>query len=102
MRNTRDGRQGRVNEFSFKLYVTGASPNSSRAISNLKNILETHLPGNYALEIIDVHQLPHIAKAVDIIALPLLVRESPLPERRMIGDLSNENLIIERLELKDL
>lgn len=76
--------------YVFRLYITGASPNSSRAITNLKFFLEKELKGGYELEIIDVYQQPHVAKTVDIIALPMLVRESPLPRLRLIGDMSNK------------
>jgi len=85
--------------FEFRLYITGASPNSSRAVSNIKKILEGHAQGRYRLEIIDVYQQPHIAEAVDIIALPMLVRKTPLPEKRVIGDLSDTERIITRMEI---
>ncbi|HEV8505690.1 MAG TPA: circadian clock KaiB family protein [Chitinophagaceae bacterium] len=85
--------------FIFRLYVTGASPNSSRAISNVKNLFETHLKDQYELNIIDVYQQPQVAKTVDIIALPLLVRKMPLPERRLIGDMSDHAKVIKSLGL---
>jgi len=75
--------------YIFRLYITGASPNSSRAITNIKAFLEKNLKGRYDLEIIDVYQQPHIAKTVDIIALPMLIREIPLPRMRLIGDMSD-------------
>jgi len=83
----------------FQLFVTGASPNSSRAISNLKAIFEKCIKSGYQLQIIDVYQQPHIAESVDIIALPLLIRRLPLPERRLIGDMSNEEKIKKSLGL---
>jgi circadian clock protein KaiB len=76
--------------YFFRLYVTGASPNSSRAITNIKAFLEKHLKDEYELQIIDVYQQPHIAQSVDIIALPMLIREFPLPHMRLIGDMSNQ------------
>ena len=75
--------------YVFRLYVTGASPNSLRAIANTKNICEEYLNENYELEIIDVHQQPLLAKEENIIALPLLIKKHPLPEKRMIGDMSD-------------
>ena len=83
--------------YVFRLYITGASPNSSRAITNLKAICENYLKGKYELNIIDVYQHPQIAKTVDIIALPLLVRKMPLPERRLIGDMSDQRKVITSL-----
>lgn len=75
--------------FVFKLYITGASPNSSRAITNLKKIFDKELDKNYDMEIIDVYQHPVLAKKENIIALPLLIKKRPLPERRLIGDMSD-------------
>jgi circadian clock protein KaiB len=80
--------------YMFRLYITGASPNSSRAITNLKFFLENHLKDRYELEIIDVYQQPHVAKTVDIIALPMLMREFPLPRMRLIGDMSNSQKLL--------
>jgi circadian clock protein KaiB len=81
----------------FQLYVTGASPNSSRAITNLRTCFDKYLKTAYELNIIDVYQLPQIAQSVDIIALPLLIRKVPLPERRLIGDMSDEAKIARTL-----
>ncbi|MFI5129590.1 MAG: circadian clock KaiB family protein [Chitinophagales bacterium] len=85
--------------FVFRLYVTGASPNSSRAITNLKAFFEKYLKSRYELQIIDVYQQPQFAKSVDIIALPLLIKKFPLPERRLIGDMSNSEKIFKSLNL---
>lgn len=83
----------------FQLYITGASPNSSRAISNLKALFEKYIKSGYQLQVIDVYQQPQIAESVDIIALPLLIRKLPLPERRLIGDMSNEEKIVKSFGL---
>jgi circadian clock protein KaiB len=87
--------------YSFCLYVTGASPNSSRAITNLKAFFEKHLKDEYELQIIDVYQQPHVAKSVDIIALPMLIREDPLPKMRLIGDMSNQEKLYKILSPLD-
>ena len=84
----------------FQLYITGASPNSSRAISNLKILFEKYMKSSYQLQIIDVYQQPAVAENVDIIALPLLIRKLPLPERRLIGDMSDEEKLKKSLGLK--
>jgi circadian clock protein KaiB len=86
-------------QYVLRLFVTGASPNSIRAISNLKEICESHLQGKYFLEIIDVYQQPSLAQEQQIIALPLLIKKFPLPERRMIGDLSNTEKVLKGLGL---
>ena len=85
--------------YVFRLYITGASPNSSRAMSNLKAFFEKYLKDQYELQIIDVYQQPHIAKSVDIIAMPLLIKKFPLPERRFIGDMSNNEKLLKSLNL---
>ena len=86
-------------EYVLRLFVTGASGNSIRAISNLKQICETHIKGKYSLEIIDVYQQKLLAETEQIIALPLLIKKFPLPERRMIGDLSNTEKVLKGLGL---
>jgi len=86
--------------YTLRLFVTGASPNSSRAISNLKQICETYLKGNYELEIIDVYQQPMIAEREQIIALPMLLKVSPSPQRRLMGDLSDTEKVLIGLGLK--
>ena len=88
--------------YLFHLFVTGASPNSVRAVANIKSFLEKNLSGQYDLEIIDVYQQPHIAKSVDIIALPLMIRKFPLPEKRLIGDMSNNERLFKTLDPVDL
>lgn len=87
-------------EFELRLYVTGTSINSLRSIINIKEICETYLPGRYQLDIIDVYQQDDIAKQEQIIALPLLIRKFPLPERRMIGDLSETIKVLKGLGLQ--
>ena len=85
--------------YVFRLYITGASPNSLRAVNNLKAFFEKYLKNQYELQIIDVYQQPHIVKSVDIIAMPLLIKKCPLPERRFIGDMSNSDKLLKSLNL---
>jgi circadian clock protein KaiB len=87
-------------DFILRLFVTGASPNSTRAISNLKNICEEHLKGRYELEIIDVYQQPLVAEREQLIALPLLIKKAPGMERRLIGDMSNKQKVLRGLGLE--
>ena len=86
-------------EYELRLFVIGASSNSIRAISNLKQICEKHIKGRYSLEIIDIYQQKAIAETEQIIALPLLIKTQPLPERRLIGDMSNEEKVLRGLGL---
>ncbi|UAY50821.1 circadian clock KaiB family protein [Ferruginibacter albus] len=85
--------------YLFRLYITGASPNSVKAISNLKSICELYIKDKYELEIIDVYQQPLIAKAEQLIALPLLVKLSPLPLKKLIGNMSDTKKVLDGLEL---
>lgn len=84
----------------LKLYVIGASPNSIRAIKNVKAICEEYLKEKYDLEIVDIYQQPHIAEHEEIIAVPLLIKKFPGEERRMIGDMSNKDRVLRGLGIK--
>jgi len=87
------------NEFVLRLFITGATPNSIRAVTNIKNICEDHLKGRYSLEIIDVYQQQEIAEKEQLIALPLLIKTKPIPQRRIIGDLSDTQKVLKALGL---
>ena len=78
----------------LKLYVSGMTPRSRRAIDNIQKLCEEHLSGGYDLEIIDIYQQPALAKDDQIIAVPTLVRKLPLPLRRVIGDMSDHGRIL--------
>ena len=93
-----NGKQ-RNGQYVFHLYVTGASPNSLRAIANTKNFCEAYIKENYELEVIDVYQQPIVAERENIIALPLLVKKYPLPEKRMIGDMSELERVLKGIGL---
>ena len=86
-------------KYVLRLFVTGASPNSIRAITNLKAILENYLKDQYSLEIIDVYQQKSIAATEQIIAMPVMIKKYPLPERRLIGDMSDEKKVLKGLGL---
>src|SRR5688500_3749683 len=87
--------------YIFRLYITRASPNSSKAITNNKKIFSKYLKKKYEQEIIDVYQQPALAKEEDIIALSLLVKKSPLPERKMIGDMSDIKKVLNNIGLSN-
>jgi circadian clock protein KaiB len=84
----------------LRLYAAGASVNSVKAIENVKGLCEEYLKDMYELEIIDIYQQPLLAQEDQIIALPLLIRKYPLPERRFVGDMSNIEVIIKGLDIK--
>jgi len=85
--------------YVLRLFITGASPNSIRAVENIKAICEEYLHGRYDLQIIDIHQQPKLAEDENAIALPMLIKKSPGPERRMIGDMSDTQRVLKGLGL---
>ncbi|GAB4035392.1 circadian clock KaiB family protein [Spirosoma gilvum] len=89
--------EDRNDMYQLRLFVAGASSHSVRAIANIKRICDTHLIGRYSLEIIDVYQQKQLAESVQLIALPLLIKQAPWPERRFIGDLSDTAKVIKGL-----
>jgi circadian clock protein KaiB len=86
--------------YLLRLYVTGSTPQSSRAIANIKNICEEYLKGRYDLEVIDLYQKPNLAKGEQIIAAPTLIKKLPLPLRRIIGDMSGTERVLVGLDLQ--
>jgi len=80
--------------FVLKLYVSGMTPRSRRAIDNLQKLCGENLHDGYDLEIIDIYQQPGLAKGAQIVAAPTLVKTLPLPLRRVIGDLSDPGRIL--------
>jgi circadian clock protein KaiB len=74
----------------MRLYVAGQSPKSMLALANLTRLCETHLAGRYEIEVIDLVQHPSLARSDNIVAIPTLVRRLPMPSRKIIGDLSDE------------
>ncbi|QKG55782.1 circadian clock protein KaiB [Hymenobacter sp. BRD128] len=88
--------------YVLRLYVAGATPNSTRAVRNIKEICEQYLAGRYVLRIIDMYQQPQLAGEEQIIAAPTLVRQQPLPRRQLIGDLSNRATVLAVLGIDHL
>ena len=85
--------------YILKLYVAGNTPNSMRALKTLRNILETEFLGVYALKVIDVLKNPQLAEEDKILATPTLAKILPPPVRRIIGDLSDRELVLIGLDL---
>jgi circadian clock protein KaiB len=85
--------------YVLRLYVTGTTRNSARAIQHVRKVCEAHLPGRYDLEVIDIYQQPALAQAAQLIGAPTLVKEQPPPVRKLIGDLSNEPQVLAGLDL---
>jgi circadian clock protein KaiB len=85
--------------YLLKLYITGMTPLSQSSIANAKRLCEEHLGGRYRLEVIDLFQQPEQAQGAQITAVPTLIRESPPPLRRVVGDLSDTQHVLIGLDL---
>lgn len=85
--------------YVLQLYIIGTTPQSTRAISNIRKICEEHLEGRYELEVVDIARHPTLAKGEQIIAAPTLIKKLPLPLRRFIGDMSQTERILVGLDL---
>ena len=88
--------------YVLRLYVTGSTPRSARAIENMRRICEEHLAGRYDLEVVDIYQRPDAAREFQLIAAPTLVKLLPAPLRRIIGDLSDIDKVLHGLDLLPL
>jgi circadian clock protein KaiB len=86
--------------WELRLYVAGQTPNSIAAFDNLKRICQTHLKGEYRIEVIDLLVNPKLAKGDQIIAVPSLVRKLPTPVKKIIGNLSDEGRVLVGLDLQ--
>lgn len=87
-------------KYKLRLYVTGHTPQSNRAVENLKKLCEARLKDRYELTVVDLFQEPERAKGDQIVAAPTLIKELPLPLRRLIGDLSDTNRVLLALDIK--
>lgn len=90
----------RLPRFVLRLFIAGSTPRSTEALANLKAICEEHLAGRYELEVVDVYQQPKRARSEQIVAVPTLVKISPAPTRRLIGDLSEQRAVLEGLGIR--
>ena len=81
--------------YVLRLYVSGATPKSVEAIRNVKNLCDMNLAGRCKLEVVDIYQQPERAALDQVVAVPMLVKQLPLPLRRFIGTLSNPQQLLE-------
>ena len=87
-------------QWELRLYIAGNTDKSMTALKNLKSYCEEHLAGRYTLEIIDLLVKPQLAAGDQILAIPTLVRKVPVPIRKIIGDLSNEERVLVGLDIR--
>ncbi len=86
--------------WDLRLYVTDQSPNSVRAIQNLRRLCEEHVPGRYRIEVVDLRENPRLAADDQILAVPTVVRKLPEPVRKFVGDLSDTEKLLVGLQLR--
>ncbi len=91
-----------TDRWQLRLYVAGTTPNSRRALENLRRICEERLAGKYDLEVIDLLEHPQLAAEHQILAVPTLVRKMPEPLRKLIGDLSSTEEVLVGLDLRSM
>jgi circadian clock protein KaiB len=87
-------------EYELRLFVSGLTPRSQRAIDNLQNICERYLAGRHRIEVVDLYQSPGAARDQQIVATPTLLKVLPFPARRVIGDLSQLDKVLRSLDIK--
>jgi circadian clock protein KaiB len=85
--------------YVLRLYITGHTSRSNRAIINLQNICKHELKGRYRMEVIDVLEHPQLAEDERILATPTLIKQLPPPIRRLVGDLSDVEQVLLGLDL---
>ena len=91
-----------ADHYKLRLFVTGSTPRSNRAIENMRRLCQEELHGRYQLEIIDVYEHPDATRELQIVATPTLVKVLPEPLRRIIGDLSNRERVLAGLNLSPI
>jgi len=87
-------------KYVLRLYVSGSTLKSSRAVENIKRVCEQHLKNRYDLEVIDIYQQAKLARDQQIVVAPTLIKRLPLPLRRLTGDMSNEKKVLFGLDLR--
>jgi circadian clock protein KaiB len=92
----------KVFKWELRLYIAGNTPKSILALNNLKKYCELHLKDEYRIEVIDLLIQPQLAEGDQILAIPTLVRKVPVPIRKIIGDLSNEEKVLVGLNIRAL
>jgi len=84
----------RQKKYILRLYVSGSTLKSARAVKNIKRVCEQYLKNGYDLEVIDVYQQPNLARGEQIVVVPTLIKQRPPPPRRLIQDLSNRRAVL--------
>jgi len=86
--------------YVLTLYVASLTPRSVVAIQAVKEVCEKHLNGQYSLDVVDIYERPSLSKRDQIVAAPTLIKRLPLPLRRLIGDMADEQRVLIGLDLR--
>jgi circadian clock protein KaiB len=86
--------------WSFELYIAGETPKAKLAYNNLTEICDEYLPNKYKIVVQDISKHPKLARENQITAIPTIIRKKPAPEKILIGDLTNAERLISKLDLK--
>jgi circadian clock protein KaiB len=86
--------------WELRLYIAGQTPKSLLALKNINRYCREYLAGKYTIEVIDLLKNPQLAAGDQIFAIPTLVRKLPVPMRKIIGDLSNEEKVLVGLNIR--
>jgi circadian clock protein KaiB len=86
--------------YELRLFIAGMTVRSADTVARIKQLCEEHLPGRYDLEVVDIHQQPELAQEYQIFAVPTLVKKSPAPIRRLIGDFSDVKKVLRGLDIR--
>jgi circadian clock protein KaiB len=92
--------RARQAKYLLRLYISGSTLKSERAVENLRRVCEEHLKGRYDLEVIDIYRQAHLARNEQIVAVPTLIKRLPVPLQRLVGDMSDLNKVLFGLDLK--
>jgi circadian clock protein KaiB len=92
-------RNARAEKIELRLYVSGCTPKSARAIADFRRLCQEHFPGRCDVEIVDIYQQPERAIEAQIVAVPTLIKSAPQPLRRLIGSLAETTRVLKNLEL---
>jgi circadian clock protein KaiB len=87
-------------DYKLRLFVTGHTQKSTRAVSNVTKLCEQHLSGRYDLEVVDLYQQPELAAEHQLVAAPTLIKMLPLPPRRLVGDMSDWGRVLYGLGIR--
>lgn len=89
-------------KYEFRLFVAGDAPNSRQAITNLSALCKAYLQDRHTIEIVDVYCAPARALADGVFMTPTLIKVAPLPTRRIVGTLSQLQVVLQALDLEDV